>query len=62
MAISRAQTAKQGTNVCSSDLGEKRERIEERLDDQRKTLEKLDLRLWGLAALIVALAAAERFI
>jgi hypothetical protein len=38
------------------------QRIEERLDDQKKTLEKLDLRLWGLAALIVALAAAERFI
>lgn len=37
-------------------------RIEERLDDQKKTLEKLDLRMWGLAALIVGLAIAERFI
>jgi len=37
-------------------------RIEERLDDQKKTLERLDLSLWGLAALIVGLAVAERFI
>ena len=37
------------------------QRIEERLDDQKKTLEKLDLRLWGLAALIIGLAVAERF-
>jgi hypothetical protein len=38
------------------------QRIEERLDDQKKTLDRLDLRLWGLAALIVGLAVAERFI
>jgi hypothetical protein len=37
------------------------QRIEERLDDQKKTLERLDLRLWGLAVLIVGVAVAERF-
>ena len=37
------------------------QRIEERLDDQRKTLDRLDIRLWGLAGLIVGLAIAERF-
>jgi hypothetical protein len=38
------------------------QRIEERLDDQRKTLDRLDIRLWGLVGLIVGLAIAERFI
>jgi len=42
---------------CSS----RYERIEEKLTDQRAFLEKLDLRMWGLAALIVATAIAERF-
>jgi len=37
------------------------ERIEEKLTDQKAFLEKLDLRMWGLAALIVATAIAERF-
>lgn len=37
------------------------QRIEERLDEQKKTLDRLDVRLWGLAALIVGLALAERF-
>ena len=37
------------------------QRIEEQLGDQKKTLERLDLRLWGVMALIVGLAAAERF-
>ncbi len=37
------------------------QRIEERLDDQRKTLDRLDIRLWGLVGLIVGLAIAERF-
>lgn len=37
------------------------ERIEEKLSDQKAFLEKLDLRMWGLAALIVTTAIAERF-
>lgn len=37
------------------------ERIEEKLSDQKAFLEKLDLRMWGIAALIVATAVAERF-
>lgn len=37
------------------------ERIEEKLTDQKAFLEKLDLRMWGLAALIVGVAVAERF-
>jgi len=37
------------------------QRIEERLDDQRKTLDRLDIRLWGLVGLIVGLAIADRF-
>jgi hypothetical protein len=42
---------------CSS----RYERIEEKLTDQKAFLEKLDLRMWGLAALIVTTAIAERF-
>ena len=42
---------------CSS----RYERIEEKLTDQRAFLEKLDLRMWGLAVLIVGVAVAERF-
>jgi len=38
------------------------ERIEEKLSDQKKVLEKLDLRIWGVAGLIVATAIAERFV
>ena len=38
------------------------ERIEERLEEQKSFLLKLDMRLWGLAALIVATAIAERFV
>lgn len=38
------------------------ERIEEKLADQKSFLEKLDLRMWGLAVLIVGVAVAERFI
>ena len=37
-------------------------RIEERLEDQKTFLEKLDLRMWGIAGLIVATAIAERFV
>ena len=37
------------------------ERIEEKLADQKAFLEKLDIRMWGIAALIVATAVAERF-
>jgi len=37
------------------------ERIEEKLTDQKAFLEKLDLRMWGLAVLIVGVAVAERF-
>lgn len=37
------------------------ERIEEKLTEQKAFLEKLDLRLWGLAILIVGVAVAERF-
>jgi hypothetical protein len=37
------------------------ERIEERLEEQKDFLLKLDMRMWGLAALIVATAIAERF-
>ena len=38
------------------------ERIEEKLTDQKAFLEKLDLRMWGIAALIVGVAVAERFV
>jgi len=38
------------------------ERIEERLDEQKATLAKLDLRLWGLAALIVGASIVEQLI
>jgi len=38
------------------------ERIEEKLTDQKAFLEKLDLRMWGLAVLIVGVAVAERFV
>tara|TARA_Y100000004_G_C8668801_1_gene308369 strand:- start:95 stop:283 length:189 start_codon:yes stop_codon:yes gene_type:complete len=37
-------------------------RIEERLDDHKGFLEKLDLRMWGIAALIVGVAVAEHLL
>ena len=37
-------------------------RIEERLDEQRDTLKGLDLRIWGIGALIIGLAVAESFV
>jgi len=42
---------------CSS----RYERIEEKLAEQKAFLEKLDVRMWGLAVLIVGVAVAERF-
>jgi hypothetical protein len=42
---------------CSS----RYERIEEKLTEQKAFLEKLDVRMWGLAVLIVGVAVAERF-
>jgi len=42
---------------CSS----RYERIEEKLTEQKAFLEKLDVRMWGLAVLIVGGAVAERF-
>jgi len=38
------------------------ERIEERLEDQKTFLEKLDMRMWGIAALIVATFLAEKLL
>ena len=37
-------------------------RIEERLDDHKAGLQRLDMRLWGLAGLIVAVAIAEHLL
>jgi len=37
-------------------------RIEERLDDHKSYLEKLDFRMWGLAALIIGVAVAEHLL
>lgn len=37
-------------------------RIEERLDDHKSSLEKLDLRMWGLAALIIGVAITEHLL
>lgn len=38
------------------------ERIEERLEDQKVFLEKLDMRMWGIAALIIATFLAEKLL
>jgi len=45
-----------------SECNTRYERIEEKLSDQKAFLEKLDMRMWGIAALIVATAIAERFV
>ena len=37
------------------------ESINEKLADQKAALKTLDMRMWGIAALIVATAVAERF-
>lgn len=37
------------------------QRIEEKLGEQSDTLKLLDTKIWGIAALIVATAVAERF-
>lgn len=38
------------------------ESINEKLADQKAALKTLDMRMWGIAALIVATAVAERFV
>jgi hypothetical protein len=38
------------------------EAINEKLTDQKAALKTLDMRMWGIAALIVATAIAERFV
>ena len=35
-------------------------RIEERLDDQKEHLKGLDLRMWGIAVLIIGIAITDR--
>ena len=45
-----------------SECAARYDRIEEKLSDQKTFLEKLDMRMWGIAALIVATAIAERFV
>ena len=35
-------------------------RIEERLDEQRTNFKNLDMRLWGIAILIVVIAGLEK--
>jgi len=37
-------------------------RIEERLDDQKSHLKGLDIRMWGLAVLIIGAAAVQELI
>ena len=37
------------------------ERIEEKLSEQSESLKLLDTKIWGIAALIIATAVAERF-
>tara|TARA_B100000035_G_C20720406_1_gene430972 strand:- start:400 stop:600 length:201 start_codon:yes stop_codon:yes gene_type:complete len=37
-------------------------RIEERLDDQKQSLDKLDLKTWGLALLIISVPILNRLV
>jgi hypothetical protein len=37
------------------------QRIEEKLGEQSESLKLLDTKIWGIAALIIATAVAERF-
>lgn len=38
------------------------QRIEERLDDQKETLAKLDYKIWGLAGLIIFAPFVQKFL
>ena len=37
-------------------------RIEERLDNQRKSLDRLDIKIWGIALLIITTPVINRFV
>ena len=43
-----------------AECGLRYKRIEERLDEQRANFKNLDMRLWGIAVLIVVIAGLER--
>ena len=38
------------------------ERIEERLDNQQKSLDRLDMKIWGIALLIITTPVINRFV
>jgi hypothetical protein len=62
VVVMKAEDVLQQLEKHEAECNLRYKRIEERLDDQKKTLDRLDLCLWGLAALIVGLAIAERFV
>ena len=62
VVVMKAEDVLQQLEVHEAECNLRYKRIEERLDEQKKTLDRVDIRLWGLAALIVGLALAERFV
>jgi len=38
------------------------ERIEERLDNQKKSLDRLDMKIWGIALLIITTPVINRLV
>lgn len=62
VVVMKAEDVLKQLEVHEAECNLRYKRIEERLDEQKKTLDRVDIRLWGLAALIVGLALAERFV
>ena len=58
----KAEDVLQQLEKHESECNLRYKRIEERLDDHKSYLEKLDIRMWGLAALIIGVAVAEHLL
>ena len=62
VVVMKAEDVLQQLENHESECNLRYKRIEERLDDHKSYLEKLDIRMWGLAALIIGVAVAEHLL
>jgi hypothetical protein len=62
VVVMKAEDVLQQLEKHEAECNLRYKRIEERLDDHKSYLEKLDLRMWGLAALIIGVAVAEHLL
>jgi len=62
VVVMKAEDVLQQLEKHEAECNLRYKRIEERLDDHKSYLEKLDIRMWGLAALIIGVAVAEHLL